>query len=157
MSLVAVWQEPDDVIELIARDHQQLHSLLEQLKSAVRSGDSNSARRVLLDTQIVESRHFASEEAAMRRLGYPAYEEHTNDHERLRDSLEAVGRFLLLEEPRRLHDGVVEYLEQTLTHIEMLDMPLQEFLHAQQEAERSGQASSEPGMPNPGAAGATTG
>ena len=123
-------QDLQDLMVLIDHDHQQLHDLLDGLKAAVAAGDWAGASRTLLDLQVLEARHFAAEEVAMRRLGYPHYMDHKDHHETLRETLEAIGRFLLLEQPRQLHDSIVDYAGQTLTHIEELDRPLRAFLQA---------------------------
>jgi hemerythrin len=117
-------------VDLILSDHSELRELLDKLGSAVAAGDITSAKQILLQFQVWEERHFATEENAMRSFGFPDYEAHRDHHESLRDSLAAIGRFLLLEEPSALHDSVVDYVEQTLTHVEELDRPLEAFLRA---------------------------
>ncbi|MEO3428574.1 hemerythrin family protein [Pelagibius sp. CAU 1746] len=117
-------------LDLILDDHFELRELLDDLSKAVAAGDTAFAKQVLLRFQVWMERHFAIEEDAMRSFGFPDYEAHRGHHESLRDSLAAIDRFLLLDEPGALHDGVVDYVEQTLTHVEELDRPLDAFLRA---------------------------
>jgi hemerythrin-like metal-binding protein len=128
-----VGKEQEDAtkfVDLILDDHSELRDLLDKLGSAVAAGDMTRAKQILLRFQVWEERHFATEENAMRSFGFPDYEAHCGHHESLRDSLAAIGRFLLLEEPSAVHDSVVDYVEQTLTHVEELDRPLEAFLRA---------------------------
>ncbi len=117
-------------VDLIHSDHSELRELLDRLGNAIAAGDMSLAKQTLLRFQVWEERHFATEEDAMRSFGFPAYESHCDHHESLRDSLAAIGRFLLLEEPSAVHDSIVDYVEQTLAHVEELDRPLEAFLRA---------------------------
>ncbi len=123
-------QEAIEFVEVILNDHQELQDLLRQLNAAVAAGDHDGAKRQLLRFQVLEERHFAAEEHAMRSFGFPDYEAHRDHHTLLRDSLAAIGHYLLLEQPKALHDSIVDYVEQTLTHVEELDRPLESFLRS---------------------------
>lgn len=120
----------DDFVELILSDHEELRGLLERLNKAVSASDHASVKQVLLRLQVWEERHFAAEERAMRSFDYPDYEAHRHHHNALRHSLADIGRFLLLEEPKALHDSIFDYVEETLAHIEELDRPVESFLRA---------------------------
>lgn len=123
-------EDATNFVDRIRDDHSELRELLDKLGEAVAAGDMALAKQILLQFQVWEERHFATEEDAMRSFDFPDYEAHRDHHESLRDSLAAIGRFLLLEEPSALHGSVVDYAEQTLTHVEELDRPLEAFLRA---------------------------
>lgn len=130
MKTLTACREAIAFVEVILQDHAELHDLLEQLKTAVANDHNGHAREVLLRFQVWEERHFAAEEAAMRSFDFPDYEAHRRHHNVLRDALAAIGSYLLLEEPRALHLSVVDYVEQTLAHLEELDGPLESYLRA---------------------------
>ena len=130
MKAIETCQEAIEFVELILDDHEELRALLETLSSAIAAGDHDGAKQQLLRFQVLEERHFAAEEQAMRSFGFPDYEAHRDHHVRLRDSLAAIGHFLLLEQPKALADSIADYVEQTLAHVEELDRPLESFLRS---------------------------
>ena len=69
-------------VDLILNDHSELRELLDKLGSAVAAGDITLAKQILLQFQVWEERHFATEENAMRSFGFPDYEAHRDHHGR---------------------------------------------------------------------------
>jgi hemerythrin len=77
-----------DIAELDAQ-HQQLFRLLDRLEEHVDLGADDPMTMAAV-TALVEyaNNHFFVEESLMRMLGYPDYEAHVADHERLREELD---------------------------------------------------------------------
>ncbi len=89
---------PNASLAAMSAEHETQIKLLDDLGSAVSQGESNSGLRNLLN-QLIDftEMHFVSEQSLMRRQGYPGYEAHVLEHDRL------------IREVRRLeaalHDG----------------------------------------------------
>lgn len=64
--------------------HRQLFVLLDRLYEAVCIGEGQSAVGGVLEELLAYTReHFHSEEVVMREIGYPALQQHQQEHERL--------------------------------------------------------------------------
>lgn len=68
-------------------EHQEMVKLLNDLYDSLGDGDDADIGAVLGEVYAKISAHFALEETLMRKAGYPALDEHKNDHERLLDSI----------------------------------------------------------------------
>jgi hemerythrin len=71
-------------IEEIDNQHQALVGLLNQLHTAIHEKHGTAACMEILDKLVEYTRvHFTVEESLMRILGYPEYEDHHEEHDKL--------------------------------------------------------------------------
>jgi hemerythrin len=69
----------------IDAEHRRLFALVEDLRQAMRLGKGRDAvRRHSAELAGYASEHLAHEEELMRRMRYPAYQEHVREHDSLR-------------------------------------------------------------------------
>jgi hemerythrin len=94
---VVLWSEALSVGDVqIDADHQELFALLDQLRLAVREGQSGPAPVGILSELVrCTEQHFRLEEQFMLRLGYPDLVAHKAEHDKL------------LAQVRELHTKVV--------------------------------------------------
>ncbi|MGB9258210.1 MAG: bacteriohemerythrin [Candidatus Korobacteraceae bacterium] len=62
-------------------DHQQLIDILNQLYDGMTAGHGQAVLNDVLNRLVLYAqRHFAAEEAAMQKVGYPRFQEHLEQH-----------------------------------------------------------------------------
>lgn len=91
MSLI-VWQESYSVgVGAIDRDHRLIINLINQLHDAHETAQTTDVVSSVLNIlcEYVE-RHFAVEEVAMERGGYPHIEQHRREHRRLSERVQEM-------------------------------------------------------------------
>jgi diguanylate cyclase (GGDEF)-like protein/hemerythrin-like metal-binding protein len=126
------WQsEWDSGDETIDREHRELLYIGNQLLNlAISSPDSPDLRARLDDFMEHLRLHFSDEEAILRRVGYPAAEEHRVVHERLfAEAREKYAEFL----SRRGDPSVLFYLlvnKIVMEHLLTVDVKFYDCLHA---------------------------
>jgi len=65
-------------------DHQQIMRMLNELNDAMRERRGKLVvGRILTELLAYTERHFGAEEAAMKRCGYPKYQQHYTEHRSL--------------------------------------------------------------------------
>ena len=91
MSLLQ-WKDEFKVgIEEVDHEHRELIGLINELHEAIqRSVDADQILESLGEIYAQISAHFALEEKMMRKMRYPAYAEHKEDHETLLDDLRDI-------------------------------------------------------------------
>jgi hemerythrin len=72
-------------IHEIDREHEEIHRLIVLLQDALRTGSRDVVQRQIVQTVLSEvlqfaQRHFAYEERLMKKVSYPEYDEHKNEH-----------------------------------------------------------------------------
>ncbi len=79
------WSDDFSVgIQEIDEQHKVLVGILNELSEAIDDRRGTEVRNVIIDRLLEYTRiHFTVEESLMRILGYPKYEEHKHEHERL--------------------------------------------------------------------------
>jgi hemerythrin len=71
-------------ISRIDEQHQRLVELINELHAAILVGDRRSALPKILDGLAGYAvSHFTTEETLMKKFGYPNYEQHKAEHDRL--------------------------------------------------------------------------
>lgn len=85
MNELMSWDDKLSVgIEEIDNQHKALVSLLNQLHTAIHEKHGTTACMEILDRLVEYTRvHFTVEESLMRILGYPEYEDHHEEHDKL--------------------------------------------------------------------------
>lgn len=119
-------------IAALDADHRHLIDLLNRLHFMFLAGDENAAVGDVLDELLAYTRrHFAREEAVMRRTGYPGFQRHRQQHRELADRL-AVFRARFDAAPDQFdmaafYDFLSEWL---LVHVLDEDMKLKPYVAA---------------------------
>jgi hemerythrin-like metal-binding protein len=119
-----------ELIEATSRDHDELSSLVERLRSAVDMGRFESIRLLLIQLHVVEARHYASEDALMRAVGYDDADAHRADHLAMLDTLTTINQTLAFENLKTISRQIVAHLESTLAHMIDADRKLGRFVAA---------------------------
>jgi hemerythrin len=116
-------------IASMEREHSGQLSLLNDLKTAVRTGAGDSVIYALLNELVEHTNlHFLSEQLAMRLHAYEAYESHFLEHERLLAQVENLKHGLATGTPTD-KQGLLEALRTWLVvHIQTADKTLAEYL-----------------------------
>ncbi len=71
-------------VRLFDQQHHRLMNLINELHDAAQAGSSKLAsEHVLLELVAYTKTHFAAEEHAMREHGYPEFEHHKREHDRM--------------------------------------------------------------------------
>jgi hemerythrin len=111
------------------REHSGQLILLNDLKTAVRSGADDSLVYALLNELVEHTNlHFLSEQLAMRLHAYEAYESHLLEHERLLAQVQNLQRDLAMGTAAN-REGLIEALRSWLVvHIQTADKTLAEYL-----------------------------
>ena len=86
-------------------EHKHLFGLLNGLHASVGAGERGSIGRALDGLIAFVAEHFAAEEANMRKVSYPALEQHLFEHEKL------VKTCINLQQ--QFHAGATEITEET--------------------------------------------
>lgn len=126
------WNERYSVgIARLDEQHQQLINLINDLNGAMLAAEDESARSKILDGLAAHAvSHFATEETLMEKFGYPGFERHKAEHDRLMAQVR-----LLLEKSRTdkaaLTHEVMTFLQRWLVgHIVNVDKRYSAHLNA---------------------------
>jgi hemerythrin len=116
-------------IASMEREHSGQLSLLNDLKTAIRSGAGDNVIYALLNELVEKTNlHFLSEQLAMRLHAYEAYESHFLEHERLLTQVQNLKEDLATGTPAD-KQGLIEALRSWLViHIQTADQTLAEYL-----------------------------
>ena len=97
---------PQVALEFMNRDHAEFAALRQKLLDLLAGEVSNTAvDDALADLGEHTRRHFAEEEQVMRETGFPVYEIHKGEHERVLADIEAqVERWMLGRDAQALRD-----------------------------------------------------
>src|SRR6266536_327093 len=111
------------------REHSGQLSLLNDLKTAVRSGADDELVYALLN-QLVEhtNLHFLSEQLAMRLHAYEAYESHFLEHQRLLVEVQNLKHSLATGTAMEKHSLIEALRSWLVVHIQTADKTLAEYL-----------------------------
>lgn len=86
-------------------EHKHLFGLLNGLHASVSAGERSSIGRALDGLIAFVAEHFAAEEANMRKVDYPALEQHLFEHEKLVK--------ICINLQQQFHAGATEITEET--------------------------------------------
>ena len=97
---------PQVALDFMNRDHAEFAALRQKLLDLLAGEVSNTAvDDALADLGEHTRRHFAEEEQVMRETGFPVYEIHKGEHERVLADIEAqVERWMLGRDAQALRD-----------------------------------------------------
>ena len=88
-------------------DHHYMIGLINGLNKQLHSGEQKFIIGILEELYSSAAKHFAHEEAIMRKRGYDEYEEHEADHRRM---LDRVTTWMSDYQTERLDDGMAKWL-----------------------------------------------
>jgi hemerythrin len=123
------WQEDLSVGDAqLDADHRSIFELIDHVQSAAESELDSTLVETALD-QLVDytDRHFAREEAFMRRIGYPDVERHHDKHQALINRVRALQDRLGQEDENVGEDLVVFLNDWWYVHIVQEDMAFKRF------------------------------
>ena len=116
-------------ITSMEREHLAQLGLLNDLKTAVRSGADDSVVYALLHELIEHTNlHFLSEQLLMRLHAYEAYESHFLEHERLLGEVQNLRLSLVTGTDTDKHRLIEALRSWLLVHIQTADKTLAEYL-----------------------------
>lgn len=116
-------------IASMEREHLSQLGLLNDLKTAVRSGADDSVVYALLHELVEHTNlHFLSEQLLMRLHAYEAYESHFLEHERLLGEVQNLRVGLVTGTDTDKHRLIEALRSWLLVHIQTADKTLAEYL-----------------------------
>jgi hemerythrin len=116
-------------IAAMEREHTGQLSLLNDLKTAVRSGAGDDVVYSLLNELVEHTNlHFLSEQLAMRLHAYEAYESHFVEHERLLAQVQNLKRNLATGTAADKHSLIEALRSWLVIHIQTADKALADYL-----------------------------
>lgn len=85
---------PQVALDFMNRDHQEFAELREKLLERITTGATTEIDAMLDALHAHTLRHFADEEKLMRETGFPAYEVHKEEHDKvLADMAQRISRW----------------------------------------------------------------
>jgi len=119
---------PKEHVDHIVRDHAEIADLVARLRSALERGDQREMKSLLLALQMLEAKHYATEEALMRVVAYDGAEAHRAEHATMLDTLKRINEALVWENLATVSPQVVAHLEAALAHMIDADQSLNRFV-----------------------------
>ena len=118
-------------VESIDEEHRRIFQVINALHDHTKPGASSIRAQEAMDALLwYGSEHFQNEEALMKYLGYPGYQEHQHEHQALKEAL-----LKLREDGFDLH-AIAEFSRSWITlHIKTQDL---RFIHWVRHREGSG-------------------
>lgn len=111
-------------VETIVRDHAEIADLVARLRRALERGEHDEMKGLLMTLQMVEARHYATEDALMRAVDYDRADAHRAEHASMLDMLKHINETLVWEGMGRISPQVVAHLETALAHMMQADEAL---------------------------------
>ncbi|MDX1375706.1 MAG: hypothetical protein R3357_09105 [Burkholderiales bacterium] len=115
---------PKDHVEHIVRDHAEIAELVAGLRAALERGDHGEMRSLLMALEMVEARHYATEDALMRAVAYAHADAHRAEHAKMLETLKRINQTLVWESMAKISPQVVAHLETALAHMMQADEAL---------------------------------
>jgi hemerythrin-like metal-binding protein len=115
---------PKERVDHIVRDHAEIADLVARLRSALERGDHREMKSLLMALQMLEAKHYATEEALMRAVAYDQAEAHRAEHAAMLDTLKRINEALVWENLATVSPQVVAHLEAALAHMIDADQSL---------------------------------
>ena len=119
---------PTELIHDISHDHAEISEVVESLRGLLAAGDYGEARSLLMKLQRIEIRHYATEEALMRAVGYDQADIHRAEHAAMLDTLARINQALALEAAASISPRILAHLETALAHMIEADQKLGRFV-----------------------------
>lgn len=121
---------PKDHVDHIVRDHAEIADLVARLRAALDRGEHREMKSLLMALQMVEARHYATEDALMRAVAYDQADAHRAEHANMLDTLKHINEALVWENLAAISPQVVAHLEAALAHMIDADQALNRFVSA---------------------------
>lgn len=121
---------PKDHVDTIIRDHAEIADLVARLRAALDRGEHGEMKSLLMALQMVEARHYATEDALMRTVAYDRADAHRTEHANMLDTLKRINEALVWENLAAISPQVVAHLEAALAHMIDADQALNRFVSA---------------------------
>jgi len=121
---------PEEHVDHIVRDHAEIADLVARLRAALERGDHDEMKSLLMALQMVEAKHYATEEALMRAVGYAQADTHRAEHANMLETLKRINETLVWENLAAISPQVVAHIEAALTHMIDADQALNRFVSA---------------------------
>jgi len=121
---------PREQVDAIVRDHAEIADLVARLRSALEGGDHQEMKSLLMALEMVEAKHYASEEALMRAVAYDQADAHRAEHAKMLDTLKRLNEVLVWENLGAIGPQVVAHIEAALEHMIDADQALNRFVSA---------------------------
>ena len=109
-------------------EHEKIAKIMEDIKGASGSGDTNECKDLLFKLRIAEEIHFRREEVIMDRINYPGLAAHTIGHNEILKVLRSVIHTITTEDTRTISLAFINYLNNVKIHGERYDISLENFL-----------------------------
>jgi hemerythrin-like metal-binding protein len=119
---------PNDHVDHIVRDHAEIADLVARLRRALERGDHGEMKSLLMTLEMVEARHYATEDALMRAVGYAQAEAHRAEHANMLETLKRINETLVWENLGAISPQVVAHIEAALAHMIDADQALNRFV-----------------------------
>jgi hemerythrin-like metal-binding protein len=119
---------PKEHVDHIVRDHAEIADLVARLRTALERGDQREMKSLLMALQMLEAKHYATEEALMRAVAYDQAEAHRAEHATMLDTLKRINEALVWENLATVSPQVVAHLEAALAHMIDADQSLNRFV-----------------------------
>jgi len=119
---------PKEHVDHIVRDHAEIADLVARLRSALERNDHREMKSLLMALQMLEAKHYATEDALMRAVAYDRAEAHRAEHATMLDTLKRINEALVWENLATVSPQVVAHLEAALAHMIDADQSLNRFV-----------------------------
>jgi hemerythrin-like metal-binding protein len=119
---------PNDHVDHLVRDHAEIADLVARLRRALERGDHGEMKSLLMTLEMVEARHYATEDALMRAVGYAQAEAHRAEHANMLETLKRINETLVWENLGAISPQVVAHIEAALAHMIDADQALNRFV-----------------------------
>lgn len=116
--------------EVIDTDHKRFVGLVNEIKDTLDAGADRAVVTALLGTFVRHARdHFEREEALLKRLGYPKYAQHKNEHGELNDSIFSLYEQMEAGAESFGRDELLALIKEWIIHhILFVDMKMKSFI-----------------------------
>jgi hemerythrin len=98
------------------------------LLRACAARSSGEMKSLLMTLEMVEARHYATEDALMRAVGYAQAEAHRAEHANMLKTLKRINETLVWENLGAISPQVVAHIEAALAHMIDADQALNRFV-----------------------------
>ena len=119
---------PKEHVDSIVRDHAEIADLVASLRAALDRGDQAEMKSLLFGLEMLEAKHYATEEALMRAVGYDQADAHRAEHAKMLETLKRINEALVWENLATVSPQVVTHLETAVAHMIDADQTLNRFV-----------------------------
>jgi hemerythrin-like metal-binding protein len=119
---------PKEHVDRIVHDHAEIADLVARLRSALNRGDHAEMKSLLMALQMLEAKHYATEDALMRAVGYDQADTHRAEHATMLETLKRINEALVWENLAKVSPQVVAHLEAAVAHMIDADQTLNRFV-----------------------------